>query len=75
MRYDTLRSTAASDFNGPAVCLESDDGLDTTATDEEDPASGAATFYLIRAENDCSAGQGPLGHDSSGQPRTGQSCP
>jgi hypothetical protein len=74
MRYDTLRSGDRSEFVVSTDCLESDDGPNTSSSDSDDPASGSVVFYLIRAVNSCPAGDGPLGL-TSGQPRTGRSCP
>ena len=72
--YDTLRSLDPSDFTA-STCVESDDGSDTVATDATEPAAGAAFYYLVRAQNACPSGDGPLGHDSSGGERAGRSCP
>nr|MCU0253129.1 integrin alpha [Acidobacteriota bacterium] len=74
LAYDTLRSGLASDFAGAASCVESDGG-DTTSSDTAKPAAGACFFYLVRAQNACPAGQGPLGERSDGTPRAGRSCP
>ena len=71
--YDTLRSPSPDDFLGAASCLETA-GADTTSVDTT-PASPGAVFYLVRAVNDCPAGQGPLGSMPNGQPRPGRSCP
>jgi hypothetical protein len=73
--YDTLRSTDASDFVGGADCVESDDGPDREATDLDDPAPGAVFHYLIRAQNSCPDGNGPLGQSSSGTDRQARPCP
>jgi len=73
-RYDTLRSSIVSDFT-VATCVESDDASDTAAIETTDPGPGVAWFYLIRAENDCPAGQGTLGTGTGGTPRVGRSCP
>jgi hypothetical protein len=72
--YDVLRSEAAADFESGAVCIVAD-GVDQQAADATAPPSGAAIFYLVRAENGCPDGQGPLGTDSEGTPRLGRSCP
>ena len=74
-RYDTLRSAGPADFLGSAVCIESDDALDSQAVDAAQPLPGEAYFYLVRAENACVPGQGPLGFRSDGTPRPGRSCP
>ncbi|MBP7147718.1 MAG: S8 family serine peptidase [Acidobacteria bacterium] len=73
--YDTLRSTSPGDFVGPAVCVETNDGADTQATDTATPSAGQAFFYLVRAENACPNGQGTLGFTSSGAERAGRVCP
>jgi cysteine-rich repeat protein len=77
VRYDTLRSGNPADFVGLlAVCVESDDASDTTATDAVAPASRRLFSYLIRAENDCPVGgMGSLGTNSAGTPRMGRACP
>ena len=72
--YDVLRSDVPFDFLGPAVCVESDDGADRVARDG-DPPAGAAYYYLVRAQNDCPAGEGPLGSRSDGSVRVGVPCP
>ena len=73
-RYDTVRSDLADDF-GAATCIESGDGSDHIATDVTIPTAGAVFHYLVRAENDCPAGQGTLGHDSQGAERSAPICP
>ena len=75
VRYDTLRSTDAVDFVSKTICLESDDGTDTSATDDSLLLPGQLIFYLVRAENDCPSGSGSLGQDSDGVPRNGIDCP
>jgi len=73
--YDLLRSEAAADFGAGAACAESD-LPSTNAVDPTTPGSGAAFFYLVRAESRCLVGgQGPLGWASDGTPRTGRLCP
>ncbi len=73
--YDTLRATAGDAF-ATAVCVETDDGADATALDDTPPPDvGAVFYYLIRAEADCATGQGTLGAGSSGEERSGRSCP
>jgi hypothetical protein len=32
-------------------------------------------YYLVRAQNDCPDGEGPLGGDWRDKPRAGRSCP
>ena len=43
---------------------ESNDALDSRAFDSDVPAANAAFYYLVRAENLCDPGQGPLGFRS-----------
>jgi len=58
-----------------AMCVSSDIAL-TNTTYAQDPPSGTAFFYDIRAETGCpGGGQGPLGSGSNGIPRAGRSCP
>jgi hypothetical protein len=73
--YDVVRSTTPSDFQASATCVESNDGLDTQAVDSSTPASGTAFYYLVRAENACASGQGPLSPDPELWPRVSRSCP
>jgi hypothetical protein len=61
--YDSLRSESAASF-ASAVCLESMDGSDTSATDSVTPPAGEVAFFLVRARNTC--GTGPLS-ESQGQ--------
>ena len=75
VRYDTLRSTDASDFLDPAtVCVESDE-LDRLAQDDGVPFPGKPHYYLVRVENDCPGSVPAMGTNSDGVPRTGLSCP
>ena len=73
--YDTLRSTQASNFASSTSCVETNDGLDTSAVDSQDPVPDTCLFYLIRAENTCPSGMGSLGNASDGTPRSGRGCP
>ncbi len=73
-RYDTLRSATSSDFVGVAQCVESD-GVDATTLDADVPEAGSAAFYLVRCENDCPIGAGPLGLASDQAQRIGRPCP
>jgi hypothetical protein len=73
--YDLLRASDPADWIGSAVCLESDDGADTSASDGESPPLGAVRYYLLRIENSCVAGDGGLGRDSDGAERLGAECP
>jgi hypothetical protein len=54
--YDVIRSEDPSDFTTEAICVETDDGLDTAATDFDLPDLGTAFYYLVRAENPCASG-------------------
>jgi len=66
--YDVIRSSNPADFGVSAVCMETDDGPNTTATHGTDPAPGAVVYFLIRAEDPC--GMGSIG-DSA---RTARTC-
>ncbi len=57
--YDVVRSGDASDFTTAMTCVESDDGADTTATDNSMPAMGAMHAYLIRTKTLCGAADDP----------------
>jgi len=74
--YDTLRSAVRNDFLSPStVCVESDDGPNTTTVDAAVPSIGQVFYYLVRAQDACPNGQGSLGTSSSGVPRQGRTCP
>ncbi len=75
--YDTIRSTSPSNFFGPAICIESNNGPNVTAVDAATPGAGQAYFYLIRPQNSCPPPNdaGTLGFASSGSERTGRNCP
>src|SRR6185295_1598391 len=68
MLYDVVRSTAASDFVGAGLCVESDDGPNTVATDGSAPSAGAIFYYVVRAEDAC--GPGVSHRDHLGNPRS-----
>ena len=73
--YDAVRSNDPADFVSGASCVVTDTS-NPTATDNAEPASGATFYYLLRAENGCSAGQGSLGQTSGGAERSAaRSCP
>jgi len=72
--YDLLISENAADFSTQAACLVIDSAV-ASATAAAIPAEGAIFHYLARAVNRCPEGEGPLGNDSSGQPRSGRTCP
>jgi len=57
--------------------VESDDVGNTFAVDSVISAAGSVLYYLVRAENGCpgALGVGPLGADSTGQTRSGRTCP
>ena len=65
--YDSIRSRAAVDFDAYGVCVET---ADTSLS-----GLGRVLYYLVRAENACPAGTGPLGFRCSGQPIIGRACP
>jgi bacillopeptidase F len=71
-RYDTLRSSSPADFLALGVCVESDDGPNTTAVDGSTPAPGGIYYYLVRARNACPLGT--LGFSSIGTERIGATC-
>jgi hypothetical protein len=73
--YDTVRSNTGSNFVTGATCVETNNGPNTVSVDSVNPAPGAYFAYLIRAENACPSGQGPLGNASNGTPRTARTCP
>ncbi len=58
--YDTIRSSAATEFVDGTICVEPD-GADTESTDTDEPPPAGIFYYLVRAENDC--GMGPLGEN------------
>ena len=77
LRASTVRLVAsqdASDFLTVPICVESNDGPNTSATDAAPIGVGVVRYYLIRAENSCPSGPGPLGTDSSGSPRSAAGC-
>jgi hypothetical protein len=75
MIYDTLRSASPGDFTAGAVCVQSDSGPGTSSSDTAVPPPGGIFFYLVRAQDSCPAGQGPLGADSNGVVIPGRACP
>jgi len=72
-RYDTLRSANPSDFVTLGLCVETNDGPNTTSADSTTPSSGETFYYLVRARNVCPLGS--LGLRSNGTERTGTTCP
>jgi hypothetical protein len=73
MLYDVVRSTVASDFVDAGICLESDDGPNTVATDSSAPAAGGIFFYVVRPQDAC--GPGVSHRDNLGNPRPARDCP
>jgi hypothetical protein len=75
MRYDVIRSRLASTFLDPAVatCLESNDGPNAVAEDNQIPLRGRVYYYLVRARDVC--GVGPTGAASNGAPHAVRDCP
>jgi hypothetical protein len=69
--YDTLRFDDPRDFDLATTCLATQNPTLNSITDAAVPTEGKAFFYLVRARNACPSGVGPLGTDSSGNPRTG----
>jgi len=70
--YDVLSSNSPYYFGwGSVACVETNDASDREALDASPPAP--ILYYLVRAGNAC--GEGGLGLDSQGAPRTGVSCP
>jgi hypothetical protein len=72
--YDVIRSADPADYVTSADCIASD-SPDTTASDAEAPPPGGVFYYLVRAESGCVPGEGSLGTDSNGTPRTARYCP
>jgi energy-converting hydrogenase Eha subunit E len=72
--YDAIRSEEAADFVIGSVCV-STDGPDASVADPEVPLVGRGFYYLVRAQNACPGGEGSLGANSSGTPRSARSCP
>jgi N-acetylneuraminic acid mutarotase len=72
--YDVIRSVNPADFVSAASCTASDSPI-ASATDAQTPALGGRLHYLVRAQNGCPGGVGPLGNASNGTPRTALDCP
>jgi len=75
LRYDSVRSSDPATFTTAAVCVESNDGPNTTLVDAATPAAGSGFYYLVRARNACPGGLGTLGHRSNGTETAGRVCP
>jgi len=69
--YDLVRADSPQGFQAAGVCIEADDGADTTAIDLDEPVAQGIFYYLVRAENACGAGS--LGIGSAGA-RSAVSC-
>jgi len=74
VRYDVLRSGVPNDFVAAATCLASDLPAPGTSDASIQPLA-SSFFYLVRAVNGCSQGDGPLGSGSDDVPRPGRTCP
>jgi hypothetical protein len=72
--YDVIRSANPADFVSAASCTASDSPVAST-TDAATPALAGRFHYLVRAQNGCPGGVGPLGNASNGTPRTALDCP
>jgi hypothetical protein len=57
--FDVVRGLLPGDLVTGAVCVESDDGSDTQATDATDPAVGGIFYYDVIPQNDCGSQPGP----------------
>jgi len=75
LSYDVLRSPNPASFVAGTSCLPDADPADVTLTDPDEPASGTAFYYEVRARNACPHGEGELGRQANGIPRAGRSCP
>jgi PKD repeat protein len=73
LTYDVIRSGSPANFTSGALCLESNQGLDTVALDTAVPAPGQRFSYLVRAGNTC--GKGAVGTGAGGAQRTVRTCP
>ena len=71
----TTVTVSAPLASGLTKVTETNNGPNTVSADTGTPASGASFFYLIRGENNCPSGQGSLGNQSNGTPRTARTCP
>jgi hypothetical protein len=72
LSYDVLESSDAADFDAAGTCVESDEA-DTVATISSTPATGATSYYVVRAKNACDVG--PAGYDSAAAERPARVCP
>ena len=72
MSYETLRSVEAADWIG-AVCVHDAMPFDTTNVDGATPALDGLFLYLVRGENRCPDGVGPIGEP--GETQLARRCP
>jgi hypothetical protein len=72
--YDVIRSSNRSDYVTAADCVATKTP-DATESDASVPPVGGIFYYLVRSENGCVPGEGSLGTDSNGVPRTARHCP
>jgi hypothetical protein len=72
--YDVIRSSNRSDYVTAADCIATDTS-NLSASDPQLPPPGGIFYYLVRAQSGCVPGEGSLGTDSSGTPRTARHCP
>lgn len=72
LTYDLISAPGPLDFDAAAICVESDDGTDTTASDTVPVAPGEIRYYVVRAQNPCG---GSAGATSDGGPRSVRDCP
>ncbi len=72
--YDLLRSNTPADFVSAATCVASGTS-GTTAADTTVPVAGSTFYYLVRADDHCPSGLGPLGFSSNGTLTPGRTCP
>src|SRR5262249_15300284 len=68
LSYDVIRSSNPADFVSGSTCVSSD-APGTSAVDNQIPPLATRFYYLVRAQNGCPAGQGPLGNASNGAAR------
>jgi len=72
--YDLIRSNTPTDFVTAAACVATGTSS-TTAADSMVPGLGSAFYYLVRADDHCPSGLGPLGFSSTGTLTAGRTCP
>jgi len=72
--YEMLRTEAPVGFDA-ANCVLIPDPLQEVGQDGATPPGGIVYHYLVRAVNNCPAGEGPLGTTTQPVDREGRSCP